>query len=441
MADQIRLLEVCAGIGGFSLGLRLALGDRVRPVGFIERESYAASLLMARMEDESLECAPVFCGEIHNVDGSELKGQVDLLASGFPCQPWSTAGKRRGKKDERAIWPDIAKLIADVEPSAVLLENVQLSAFQDPYEDLRRMGFIVSDPVKIGAVHVGAPHRRYRYFALAYRNVGNDCGIQQARKLQERGGGGSCRERTPAPSSRSPGAELADTDNERSPRPGGHAEPEGVSEFLGIGGEELADSESESSEQSSYDESPIVGKDARKDPRGGGLRSGEELADSEKHHRGTGVGEEETGTGQDEKRRRGSPSGGEELADPESLRGDQSSDGQRSTAPRADSPGGEALAFPPGPQGDWAGVPPELWPAVGNGDGRRRRQQDHAQQQDQRTDRSGPKTRGQAATQPAVRGMAHGIPDRMDRLRCLGNAVMPSVVAAAWRELTKRENL
>jgi len=105
VADPIiRHLDVCAGLGLFSLGLHLA-DSRVRTVGFVERQAYCAALLLARMEDASLDRAPVFCGRVEDLDGSDLRGQVDLLSAGYPCPPYSGAGKGLGDADHRAIWP------------------------------------------------------------------------------------------------------------------------------------------------------------------------------------------------------------------------------------------------------------------------------------------------------------------------------------------------
>ena len=170
MADPLRHLDVCAGIGGFSLGLRLALGAGVHTVGYIEREAYAAAVLLARMEDETLERAPVWCGPLEDVGGSELRGEVDILTAGFPCQPYSLAGKLRRDADDRAIWPAIAALIEAAAPALVFLENVDKQAFRQPWRDLRGMGYTVPHPVVVSAAELGAGHLRRRWFVIAYRD-------------------------------------------------------------------------------------------------------------------------------------------------------------------------------------------------------------------------------------------------------------------------------
>jgi len=384
--NPIRHLEVCAGLGGFSLGLQLALGDGVRTVGYIEREAFPAAVLLARMADESLERAPVFCGGLEDVDGRELRGEVDLITAGFPCQPYSVAGKRLGAADKRAIWPNIARLIAAVEPSAVLLENVSLNAFREPWRDLRELGFELAPPVQIGACHVGAPHRRLRYFALAYRN-GWRCqslwqsqlsGVESSRGRQLDGRGDDGRLE----------GEKADTerDTERDrqqwrPRRRSRGVPDQGNPESVHNGKAVADTGS----------AGLQGGEQRPPLHCDGVRS--EAHGPASELRGSRVSEE--------------PSSVDPVP---GLRELPLQHPPGEARPRMHmSPGGglgdqPIPTYPPGPEGDWATVPAELHPAT---------------------------------AEPELRGVADGVPGRMDRLRSLGNAVLPQVVAAAWRELTR----
>jgi len=79
----LNVLSLCSGIGGLDLGVKLACPG-ARTVCFVEWESYAAAILLARMEDETLEPAPVFCGDLREFDGSWWQGRVDLVAAGYP---------------------------------------------------------------------------------------------------------------------------------------------------------------------------------------------------------------------------------------------------------------------------------------------------------------------------------------------------------------------
>ena len=119
-------IELCAGVGWLGLGIELAcrhLGIEYRTVCHVERCSYAAATLVARMEDSALAAAPVW-DDIESFDGRPWRGRVDCVSAGFPCQPWSVAGQQRGRADERWIWPHLVRIVREVEPGIVVLENV-----------------------------------------------------------------------------------------------------------------------------------------------------------------------------------------------------------------------------------------------------------------------------------------------------------------------------
>jgi len=164
-------LALCAGIGGLELGLKLALGDAYQCRLYVEREAFAAAVLVARMEDATLDRAPIW-DSIESFDGTAWRGLVDIVSAGFPCQPFSLAGKRRGLADERWIWPDIAEIIREVGPSYVFVENVPDLArhgLAAVLADLSEMGFDTEWDL-FSAEEAGAPHRRERLFLLARSN-------------------------------------------------------------------------------------------------------------------------------------------------------------------------------------------------------------------------------------------------------------------------------
>ncbi len=102
--------------------------DRFRPpygryTVEVPRQTYAAAVLVARMEDASLDHAPVW-DDVGTFDGRPWRGAVDIVTAGYPCQPFSVAGKRRGADDPRHLWPHVARIIGEVEPPFVFLENV-----------------------------------------------------------------------------------------------------------------------------------------------------------------------------------------------------------------------------------------------------------------------------------------------------------------------------
>lgn len=164
----LRVLELCAGVGALGLGIARALPART--VSYVEREAFAASRLVAGMEAGRLDSAPVW-DDLLAFDGGAWRGAVDLVAAGFPCQPWSAAGKRAGTGDERWIWDRIAGLIRDVGPSVVVLENVPglaLGGLEHVLGSLASLGFDAEWGV-FAASEAGAPHRRERLFLLAWR--------------------------------------------------------------------------------------------------------------------------------------------------------------------------------------------------------------------------------------------------------------------------------
>ena len=94
----VNSLSLCSGVGMLDIALAAGLdwfGFDCRPACFVEWESYAASVLLARMEDASLEPAPIWCGSLADFDATPFREVVDVLIAGLPCQPYSVAGKRK----------------------------------------------------------------------------------------------------------------------------------------------------------------------------------------------------------------------------------------------------------------------------------------------------------------------------------------------------------
>lgn len=165
----LRALHLCSGYGGFELALRLA-GINARTVAHVERDAYAAATLVARMEDQTLDQAPIW-SDLTTFDGSAWHQRVDIVTAGFPCQPFSTAGQRRGVDDERWLWPHIARIVADLEPRFVFLENVPgliRGGLPHVLADLATLGFDAEWGL-LSAAEIGAPHKRERFWLLADR--------------------------------------------------------------------------------------------------------------------------------------------------------------------------------------------------------------------------------------------------------------------------------
>jgi DNA (cytosine-5)-methyltransferase 1 len=165
----LRILSLCSGSGMLDEAVAAVVpGSRV--VCFGERHAYAAAVLLARMEEEALEAAPLWCGDFQQVDWSAWAGVVDCITAGFPCQPFSAAGKQRGLEDERWLWDDISQVISDVRPLLVLLENVdglRKRGLREVLKALTALGYD-TEWSTLRASDVGAPHCRRRVFILAY---------------------------------------------------------------------------------------------------------------------------------------------------------------------------------------------------------------------------------------------------------------------------------
>src|SRR3990172_4500609 len=117
----LRVASICAGAAGLDLGLRMA-EPAARTVLYVEHEATACLQLVARMEDGSLDPAPLWT-DIRTIDGRPWRGAVDCIIGGIPCQPHSVAGKRLGAADERDLWPDTARVIGECRPEWVFIEN------------------------------------------------------------------------------------------------------------------------------------------------------------------------------------------------------------------------------------------------------------------------------------------------------------------------------
>lgn len=167
-AGDFRGISLCAGYAGLDLGLHIA-EPRYRTVGFVERESHAAAALVARMEDQALAPAPVW-DDLRSFDGRPWRQRVHLVSAGYPCQPFSIAGQRAGAADPRHLWPEVARIVDEVRPEWVWLENVEghLSlGYADVAGELRAMGYTPKAGL-FTAREAGARHRRRRLFILAH---------------------------------------------------------------------------------------------------------------------------------------------------------------------------------------------------------------------------------------------------------------------------------
>ena len=176
-------LALCAGYGGLELGIeRVFPGSRT--VCHVEGEAFAVQHLVKKMEEGKLAYAPIW-SNVKTFNGSIWRGKVDFISGGFPCQPYSTAGKQMGEADPRDLWPDFVRIIGEVRPGFIFLENVPnivKMRLDTIVLDLHQLGYNASWCV-VAASDVGAPHRRRRWFCMA---VLRDANGDRLRKYQNK---------------------------------------------------------------------------------------------------------------------------------------------------------------------------------------------------------------------------------------------------------------
>lgn len=118
----MNVMDLCTGIGGFSLAGKWLIGDW-RTVCYVEIDKYCQQVIQQRIRDGYLDDAPIW-DDLKTFDGRPWRGSVDIITAGFPCQPFSIAGKRQGEKDDRNLWPDVWRVCSEVRPRIIFLENV-----------------------------------------------------------------------------------------------------------------------------------------------------------------------------------------------------------------------------------------------------------------------------------------------------------------------------
>lgn len=166
MQRPLTCVEICAGAGGQALGLALA---GFVHVALVEYElNYCKTLKLNRPEWN------VICADIHDFNGIPYRG-VDLLAGGVPCPPFSIAGKQLGKEDDRDLFPEAIRLIEEIQPRAVMLENVRgfLSSEFDEYREhilrsIENLGYITQIKL-LNASDFGVPQLRPRVVIVGIR--------------------------------------------------------------------------------------------------------------------------------------------------------------------------------------------------------------------------------------------------------------------------------
>ncbi|BAQ88305.1 DNA (cytosine-5-)-methyltransferase (TIGR00675) [uncultured Mediterranean phage uvMED] len=163
---MLRLLDLFSGIGGFSLGMEAT--KRIKTIGFVEKDKFCQKVLQKNFSNIPIE------EDIRNVKGSNYT--ADIVSGGFPCQPFSVAGKRRGQDDDRYLWDETIRVVAETKPKWFVGENVEGIininnglVLRQVQTDLEKEDFQVQCLV-IPASGIGAWHQRKRVWIIAHSN-------------------------------------------------------------------------------------------------------------------------------------------------------------------------------------------------------------------------------------------------------------------------------
>lgn len=169
----MRELSLFTGAGGGLLGTKLLGWTHV---GYVEWNEYCQRVIAARIADGYLDRAPIFTDVrefAQSGAADQYRGIADVVSAGFPCQPFSVAGKQLAGGDERNMWPATVEVIRRVQPRSVLLENtpglIHVGYIGTVLTDLAGLGFMGRWGI-LGACDAEAPHKRERIWIVAHAN-------------------------------------------------------------------------------------------------------------------------------------------------------------------------------------------------------------------------------------------------------------------------------
>jgi DNA (cytosine-5)-methyltransferase 1 len=164
------VISFCSGYGGIERGLDL-IGFEHRVIAYVEIEAYAIANLVNKMEAGLLPSAPIYTN-LKTFPAHLFRDKVSLITGGYPCQPFSAAGERKGTDDPRHLWPYIRRHIEAIRPLQCFLENVEghiSLGLSSVVSDLEEDGYRTTWGI-FSAREVGAPHQRKRVYILADSN-------------------------------------------------------------------------------------------------------------------------------------------------------------------------------------------------------------------------------------------------------------------------------
>ena len=466
---MIRILDICSGIGGFSLGLESTGGFDT--VAFCEFDDFCRKVLNKHWPD-----VPIYkdLKEIGN-EPERIIQDFDLICGGIPCQPFSVAGKKKGKEDDRHLWPYMYEIIKHKKPTWVIVENVGgfvNVALDDVCLDLETQGYATQSFI-IPACSVEAPHKRDRIWILGKRvydvgdteHDGSSASEEQGRLLnesEEQGGPeqigeleGTSGTREHVANTQSNGEDgvlrtteskhdQGDTWMESSSSSDGRSE-RGTSQD--VANPDIRQSRSRNESQPRKEKQPESCTNSTSDR--GIMANPKELEDHE-HDNGERTQQDQEHRVSQQPGGEGSLGGTEDVANSERVSSDSISDSGSNT--EIDSEQGQEAGGLDRISGRQDVADTERLGQQGQGE--HERPSNTAKDSDGQTGRSNDGSQGQTGqghTEPRVGGMADGvsprldghlgferepsiprvatgIPDRVNRLKALGNSIVPQII-------------
>jgi DNA (cytosine-5)-methyltransferase 1 len=387
------VISFCSGYGGIERGLDLA-GFEHRVIAYVEIEAFAIANLVAKMESGQLAPAPIY-SNLKTFPAHLFRDKVSLITGGYPCQPFSTSGNRLGADDPRHLWPYIRRHIESIRPLSCFFENVEghiSLGLRDVIGELEQDGYQTTWGI-FSAREVGAPHQRKRVYIL-----GNSEHIGQPQRKHE-------------------------ADGLRHPS----RLKKGLSESASHAGANiLADSNGVRCDKRQLPDRVSQRSVVRSEIKGCSGDSGEDVADSDserwaKHDRKQGSSSKgkRTDKGRGQTIRSGA-TGANILADSNSIGLEEHGHCEPSNVVKAS----ENVANSDSASGQGRGIPCRV----------------HEKHPD--TNGSSDEFREEIAQlwlpEPRLGRVVDGCADRVDRLRLLGNGVVPQTAAKAWITLNER---
>ena len=184
----LNVISFCSGYGGIERGLDLA-GTNHRVLAYVEIEAYAIANLANKMESGELDAAPIYTN-LKTFPAHLFRDCIDLLTAGYPCQPFSASGNRKGEEDPRHLWPYIREHINAIRPTQCFFENVEghiSLGLSSVLSDLEEDGYSTTWSI-FSASECRAPHQRKRVYILA--NANSDSLREQSRWSKREDGQG-----------------------------------------------------------------------------------------------------------------------------------------------------------------------------------------------------------------------------------------------------------